>query len=264
VSDCDKFRELYEAYALGALDAEDRSALEAHLATECKTCAAEIDKARWLVSQLAYLAPQSDPPASLRRAILQTVRAEAATTQPEREARRAAWLPAWAWAAAAAMVLLTLFSIYQTRKMQQQLTELEARNAAQQQLRAQLEADREAYQHALAIVSAADMRPVNLKATGKPELPEIHAYWSAQLGLVMMAAKVPAPVANRTLQLWVVPKSGKPISAGVFLPDANGGVMMITSPQAEIAGAAALAITDEPTGGSAQPTTTPIWVGPIT
>jgi anti-sigma-K factor RskA len=262
VSDCDKFRDLYEAYALGALDAEERGALEAHLATDCKTCAAEIEKARWLVAQLGTLAPPVQPPASLRRAILQTVRAEATTT--EHETRRAAWLPAWAWAAAAAMVVLTLFSIYQTRKMQQQLAELEARNATQQQLRAQLEADREAYQHALAIVSAADMRPVNLKAAGKPELPEIHAYWSAQLGLVMMAAKVPAPAANRALQLWVVPKNGKPISAGVFMPDASGGVMMITSPQAEIASAAALAITDEPSGGSPQPTTTPIWVGPIT
>jgi anti-sigma-K factor RskA len=183
---------------------------------------------------------------------------------PEREPKRAAWFPAWAWAAAAALVFFALFSIYQTRKLQQQLIELQARNAAQQQLRAQLEADRETYQRAMAIVRAPDARLVILTAKGKPELPEIHAYWSSKLGLVMMAMKVPAPAANRALQLWVVPKKGAPISAGVFLPDASGGVFFISSPQAGIAGAAALEITDEPSGGSPQPTTTPIWVGPIT
>jgi anti-sigma factor RsiW len=43
VKNCDQFRELIEAYALGALDPEERSQLEAHLATGCADCAKALE-----------------------------------------------------------------------------------------------------------------------------------------------------------------------------------------------------------------------------
>ena len=77
MKNCDQFRELIEAYALGALDLEDRAALEAHLATGCAECAKAVEEARWLVSQLAYTAPQAAPSDMLKGRLMQTVRAEA-------------------------------------------------------------------------------------------------------------------------------------------------------------------------------------------
>ena len=59
MSNCDQFREMYEAYALGALDPPEGAALEAHLATGCAECAKAVAEARWLVAQLAYLAPEA-------------------------------------------------------------------------------------------------------------------------------------------------------------------------------------------------------------
>ena len=55
----DQFRELIEAYALGALDPQERGSLEAHLASGCADCEKALAEARWLVSQLAYLAPDA-------------------------------------------------------------------------------------------------------------------------------------------------------------------------------------------------------------
>ena len=53
MKNCDQFREMFEGYALGALDAGERAALDAHLAAGCKDCAKAVEEARWLVSQLA-------------------------------------------------------------------------------------------------------------------------------------------------------------------------------------------------------------------
>ena len=77
----DQFRELIEAYALGALDPQERASLEAHLAAGCADCSKALDKARWVVSQLAYLAPEAQPSDMLRGRLMQIVRAEARAVQ---------------------------------------------------------------------------------------------------------------------------------------------------------------------------------------
>ena len=86
VSNCQQFRELVEGYALGALDAPERAAFEAHLGTGCKDCAARVAEARAVVSQLAYLAPEAQPSAMLKGRLMQTVRKEARTAQTARPA----------------------------------------------------------------------------------------------------------------------------------------------------------------------------------
>src|SRR2546422_2960736 len=108
MNDCEQLKEHYEAYALGALEGEERAALDAHLERRCPVCTAELERARWLVAQLAYLAPEAEPPAALRRKVL----AGAGTTKPS-EGR--GWIPVWAWVGAAALVLFALIDRKSTR-----------------------------------------------------------------------------------------------------------------------------------------------------
>ena len=82
MSNCDQFRELCEAYALGALDTPEWTAFEAHLATGCAKCAKSVAEARWLVSQLAYLAPEAVTSDMLKGRLMQTVRSEAKSSSP--------------------------------------------------------------------------------------------------------------------------------------------------------------------------------------
>jgi len=257
MTDCAQLKEHYESYALGALEGEERTRLEAHLARGCPTCTEEVERARWLVAQLAYAAPEAEPPASLRRKVLQAVQA------PGTREERRSWIPLWAWAGAAALVLLTLFSIRETRRLQGELAALQMQLRENQSRNLALETDRQLYQNVLAILSAAGTKEMGLKPAGQATLPEVRAYWNAQLGLVVAGHRVPSPAANRTFQLWVVPKKGNPVSAGIFRPDASGQVLVVSKPQADMAAAAALAITDEPAGGRPQPTTKPLWVGPV-
>ncbi len=255
MSDCEQLKEHYKSYALGALEGEERVELEAHVARGCPTCTQEVEQARWLVAQLAYLAPEAEPPASLRHRVLQAV------TEP-RPRERQAWIPVWAWASAAALVLFTLYSIWETRRLEQQLAELQNQVRTERSRNLALQSDRQLFQNALAILSAPGTKEASLKASGG-SLPDVRAYWNAQLGLLLAGQQVPSPASNRTFQLWVVPRKGNPISAGIFRPDATGRVLLVTSPAASIAETAALAISEEPAGGRPQPTTKPLWVGPL-
>src|ERR1700731_3500124 len=99
---------MYEAYALGALDPPERAALEAHLATGCAECAKAVAEARWLVSQLAHLAPEAAPPDMLKGRLMQAVRSEAKSWSPVSigATTTAPGIPYWLSAGIAALLLL--------------------------------------------------------------------------------------------------------------------------------------------------------------
>jgi anti-sigma factor RsiW len=59
------FEESVAAYALGALDADERRAFEAHLAT-CPKCAAELAELRRVTTGLAMSVERVAPPADLK------------------------------------------------------------------------------------------------------------------------------------------------------------------------------------------------------
>lgn len=257
MSACSQFAEQYEAYALGALDAPERTKLEAHLASGCTACARAVEEARWLVSQLAHLAPEADPPLSLRRKLLDAVR-----VPKPREAR--SWFPVWAWAGAAALIVFAVFSLWEARRMQIQLADLTARLKAEEAQRQKLAEERALAERTNLILSDPASKFVTLQAKGGPQ---VHAFCHPQLGILLYGGSVPMPASNRTYQLWLVmkDKNAKPMSAGMFRPDSSGKVMLtISSMPGEMDSTAALAISEEPDGGSSQPTSTPIWVGALT
>jgi anti-sigma-K factor RskA len=261
VSACEKFREQIEPFALGSLDAGECAEIRAHLASGCDGCTRAMDEARWLVSQLACLAPDAQPSAMLKSRLLQAVRADAA------QAKSVTSRPVsfWMWAGVAALVVLSVYSAWDARRLQKQVAALNAQTTDELQKRRQLVnqlvlAEREA-------IILTDPASVQI-AMPCPEkdMPELRAYWHSKLGIVVTGAKVPPPAGNWTLQLWLVPKQAgaKPLSAGMIRPDASGKyVLMVANPPDTMAGTKLLAITEEPDGGSPQPTTTPKWVGGV-
>ncbi|HET9804782.1 MAG TPA: zf-HC2 domain-containing protein, partial [Candidatus Acidoferrum sp.] len=132
----DQFRELIEAYALGALDPQERASLEAHLASGCADCAKSLGEARWLVSQLAYLAPEAQPSDMLRGRLLQTVRAEARAATP---AKSSSAIPIWMWGAVAALLLFTVYTARDTIQLNKQIAETNAQAQAEIAKRHELE-----------------------------------------------------------------------------------------------------------------------------
>ena len=264
MNNCDQFREMYEAYALSALDAADRAALEAHLATGCQTCAKAIEEARWLVSQLAYMSPEAGPLDMLKGRLMQTVRAEAQAAKSSTAAASKP-IPVWMWAGVAALLLLTLTSAWDAQKLQKQVQELQAR--AGQEQKGLRERERELAMARREAIILTDPASVKLALAGTdPQLPKLEAVWHSQLGIVLIGQKVTAPAGTRVLQLWLIPKAagGKPIPSLVVRPDADGKFdLLVAKPPELMAETKALAITEEPEGGSPQPTSAVKWVGDV-
>ena len=53
------------------------------------------------------------------------------------------------------------------------------------------------------------------------------------------------------------------MSVAIFRPNADGQIAIIAPVNMPVAEIAALAVTEEPAGGSPQPTTNPAWVGQV-
>ncbi len=261
MSHCDQFREMYEAYALGALDAAERAAFEAHLATGCADCAKDVEEARWLVSQLAYLAPEATPSDMLKGRLMRTVRVEAAAAQARAPIRAKSAVPIWMWAGVAALLLLSVYTEWNSFELRKEIQETNERTKALEQQRQDLQTQLELARREATIL----MDPASVRIRD-PKNPQLEAAWHSTLGIVLTGQKLASPPGNRVLQLWLLPKAkgGKPMPSLTVRPDAEGKiVLLVANPPVVIAETKALAITEEPEGGSPQPTSTPSWVGGI-
>jgi len=263
VSEHDQFRELIEGYALGSLDQAERAELEAHLASGCAECAAALAEARWLVTQLVYLAPAAEPSEMLRARLLQTVRAEGASAPGAVAAAARPAIPFWMWAGVAALILLTAYSTWIAKQQQRIIADTRQQLDATMKLSEELRQELTATKHEAVILTAPESKKFMIWPNDK-QMPKLEAAWHPDMGIYVTGQKVPMPGKNRVLQLWLISKSGKPMPSRTFWPDAKGKVdLMVDDPPEVMAETKALAVTEEPMGGSPQPTSTPMWVGGV-
>lgn len=262
MNNCDQFRDLIEPYALGVLDAGERAAFEAHLATGCSDCSKAVEEARWVVSQLAYLAPEATPSDMLKGRLMQTVRAEAQTSQTAKSLKPI--VPVWLWVGVAALFFFSAYSYFQTQILRREIEQANLRTDRILQARAEAEQQLLALKQQAIILT--DPASVSVPLTSPdPQAPQLEAKWHSQLGIVVVGQKVSVP-SDRVLQLWLIPKApgGKPIPSSTLRPDADGKfVLLVSHPPELIAQTKALAITEEPPGGSPQPTSPPRWSGGV-
>jgi len=187
---CDQFRELIEAYALGALDVEERVAFEAHLATGCQDCLKAVEEARWLVSQLGYLAPDAGPAEMLKGRLMQTVRSEARMTKSSLKPKTS--IPFWMWSGVAALILLTLYSSWDARRLQRDLEAANQRAAAILQQRQELEAQLQLARREARILADPNSKKIMLPPKDAL-MPQLEATWHPELGLCVICLLYTSP-----------------------------------------------------------------------
>jgi anti-sigma-K factor RskA len=230
-------RENLPAYALGALDAEDARALEAHLQT-CKACRTELADYRAVSDNLLAALPPRQPSPALRKQLqsrLPSARPAQKTAQP-----RFVW-SFGRLAAGVALLLLfvtNLFSFVQMRELQRQ----------QLNVLRQLQNN----QTALAMLSY----------PGTEALPIDEGNISGTLLLdrernsaALIAWNLPELPEEQVYQIWLIESNDDRVSGGLFRSQAD--LPYTTQPvfsSRDISDFVGIGVTVEPAGGSDRPT----------
>ncbi len=223
--------ELTAAYALDALDADDRASYEAHL-PGCGRCRDEL-AAFWETTEaLAVATAGPAPREELRARILESARAERQTVVPfePRHRRLVPVLGAAAAIAAAAAIGIGLYAVSVSNDLD------EAQSALVESQRAQ------------AVLADPGSRDVAL-AEGDGRLV-VGANGDAVLVLDTVE---PAP-SGKTYEAWII-EGDAPRPAGLFPGSDGQDVVLIDG---TVAPGAVVAVTVESAGGSDAPTTPPI------
>jgi len=258
------------AYVLGALEDEERATFELAL-NDSSDLQREVAELREVAGLLALAARPVAPPPSLRERIVSDARAvrPIAPRLAEAQRRESPTVPlrpvaepvpkrlwqlprvtGWLAFAASLIGVAVVQNLYRERAAA--AASLERANTS---LREQL-ASRDSL---LGVLVGPDVETIRMTAAGSP--PSARMFWNRSARqVVFLAFSLPTAPAGRTYELWGIAKGKAPVPLGTFNTNASGeGRVTVKVPDGlQIAIGA---VTEEPAGGSPQPTTTPILAG---
>jgi hypothetical protein len=284
-------REALEALALDALDASERDAVMAHVAT-CAICQSELAALEHTTVELVYAAtPLAMSPAQrerIRARLLARAAADrtaqeplsavtplrvepgragapagAAPSRAHPRAPRAFGPAAWMAMAASLVAILGVGAFLKASRERDaaraSLAAVQAASGTQLATLDSLRSSLRSREQMIANLIGPQVAVMTLTST-MPTAPTARMFWDQQHDAwTFVAHHIPMPKTGRTYQMWLVTPSAK-ISAGTFMPSRDGEVMMQATYALPKDSLAAVAVTDEPMGGSPQPTTAPLLV----
>jgi anti-sigma-K factor RskA len=253
----EQFADDLALYALDELTGSARQELEAHLET-CAACRRELQELRGDLGLLGLSTGGPQPPARSKERLMRAIAAEPrGVSLPETAPRRGL---AWAWipAFAAVALLFVVTSLWRSNgRMKDQLAELGDRNQDQS---VQLDG----LNQELRLLTSPDAVHVSLNPQKAPKQPSGTAIFSPSQRRMMFMASNLAPVPEgKAYELWIIPRKGAPVAAGVFKPDEHGNAVMMDHKMPEGVEAKAFAITVEKEEGSDKPTSPIVLMGAV-
>jgi len=234
-------RENLSAYALGALDAEDIPALEAHLAS-CSDCRSELADYELVTSNLSASLPPQAPPPRLRRELAARLRSNRLRLSNP-FTRIFQWIPAWQLASGLALLFLlglNVVSSLQIRELREQQVAMASRLYQDQTAIAML-----AYPSTMALPVQADVENIaGSMLVDKDKSTAVLVLWN-----------LPEVETGKTYQVWLIDPDGGRTSGGLFKPlSAQGYTTATIHAPRPLDAFKGIGVTVEPEGGSEGPT----------
>ncbi len=242
---CEKFEEVRDLYALGALLPGELEEAEEHLAG-CPVCQEKAAQS-WAIAQLLREAiPLVEPSPDVKRSLL----AQVTASRPEPESVLLRFARAWPslrWATAAAMPLVVV------AWLAVQLVDTQRRlEANRQELQATWETSQAAAQ-VMAHAMAASGKMVALQGTETAPLASGRLYYMpGDRQAVLVVSGLPALPAGQVYQLWLH-KGDEQLSGGAFQIEPDGRGMLVVNSGEPLYSYQDCIITSEPRGGSTIP-----------
>ena len=239
MNDHGRTQELLPGYALGALTAEEAESVRRHV-RRCASCAATLRLMAETAASLPLAIEEVKPPPGLRHRVMAAARqapdpaAAEAERRPVLEVLRGGFRPSLLAPAAVAAALLVSLLAWNV-SLQRQLDQARQRLAGEAALH-------------------------GVMAGGGSGAAGTVTYLPQQGTALVALRGLRAPASGRSYELWLIPASGRPQAVAVFTPDADGTKLLVVGQ--DIRGSR-LAVSDEPEGGSPQPTTAPFVSGGI-
>jgi Anti-sigma-K factor rskA len=228
----------YELYAMGVAEEPARGEIRAHLERGCEVCMLEMKRAKQLAAMIGATAQQQAPSSKLRKRILASAGYE----------QRSYGLAPWFGALAAFCLVAAMYFGGRERSYM-----VEMGNLRTQMRQQNIELTR--LTEIMSIVNGANTREVNFGAGPKGKV-----FVNPSSGVVLMATNLPPAPAGKAYEMWVIPKTGKPVPAGMFQSQTDGSATNVRTGPIDIASLGVVAVTLEDAAGAAQPTTTPLIV----
>jgi anti-sigma-K factor RskA len=225
--------ELAGAYALDALDDDERTLFEEHLGS-CEQCTDEVAGLRLAAAELSRTTEVAPPP-QLRVDVLAAISqvrplppvVDNVVALHRARAARSVWQLV---AAACALVAIAVsgwgYSQHRTA------TRISSAQSTVQSL-----------------LHARDLR---VSTTALRQGTGTLMYSTSEHRVMLIGQGMPALGSGKTYQLWMLPASGRAIAAATFRTDPSGGVELPVT--GDLTGISRMAISVEPAGGSSQPT----------
>jgi len=237
-------------YALGALEGNELAQIGKHVGT-CASCRAEMQRINADLGAYAMAAaPESAPPGRVRQRLMAAI---------AREVPRSSGRRGWSFAFRFGLAVLLLVALALEWKSGRAWREENAR------LKHELWQEQAESAQAKAIaetIMAPDAMKLTLVAANAKPQPTAHIYCSQQKGRVFLMANNLAPLGpGKMYELWLLPKQGAPVPAGMFQSGADWNAHMLHSGLPSGMEPKGFAITIEPAQGSLKPSTQPILMG---
>jgi hypothetical protein len=250
--ECDEVREELGAYALRALEPEERWAIEEHL-RRCPLCREEAGAYEDAAGALALSVPVTSAAARLRSRVLAALPAASQDVAEARARRR--WLaPAAGIAAAAVIAALVAWATV----LQLRVNDLDDEQRALSAAAARSDASR--LEDAMYLLTKGDLRYMDMVATGAATGTSSSYAWSpSERQGVLWVRDLPAPPEGTVYQFWFRTDQGD-VSGGTFSPDAEGEALEVVqreggnSSGGQQSRLLAILVTVEPAGGSSAAT----------
>jgi anti-sigma-K factor RskA len=245
----DDIQEILPAYAIGALEAEDAARADAHLAS-CERCSRVLEEYRPVAGALALSVPLAQPPGDLKartmRRALGKVGAEKVGKPVvySRPWRRSWFAPAFAGAALVIALVALGWNSWQSVQLSRQV---------------------QAQRDLMTVVAYAQGTAQIVRGTEKAPEAVGRLYLDLDSSVAaLVTVNMPSLGDGRVYQVWLTQADGIKTSGGLFRLDAEGNGWILVRAPRHLNAYVQVGVTDEPSGGSMAPTSTPVLLAELT